>query len=489
VAYADLREFIERLEAAGELRRISAEVSCELELAEIATRVMHAGGPALLFGNVTGYERDGDGRGVPVLINHFGSPRRMAWALGAEDVEEIAARISDLLEQEPPQKLGDKLRLGGQLLRLASWTPKTVGSAPCQEVVQDPPDLRRWPVLKCWPQDGGPFVTLPMVFTRHPETGRRNVGMYRMQVYDGQTTGMHWHRHKVGAIHYAAHERAGTRMPVAVALGGDPAITYAATAPMPEDVDEMLLAGFLRQRSVELVKCTTCDLEVPADAEMVMEGYVDPGERRTEGPFGDHTGYYSLADEYPVFHVTAITHRRDAIYPATVVGPPPMEDCYMAKATERLFLPLLRLVVPELVDMNLPVVGVFHNLAIVSIQKRYPGHARKVMNALWGVGQLMFTKVIVVVDEDVDVHDTAEVTWRALNAIDPKRDVVFGEGPVDALDHAARDPFVGSKMGIDATDKWPEELDGRQWPDQIRSDPEAKARVDALWERLGLDQG
>jgi len=486
VAYADLREFIERLDDAGELRRISAEVSCELELAEIATRVMHNGGPALLFENVTGYERSPDGPALPVLINHFGSPGRMAWALGADDIEEVAARITELLERDPPQRLGEKLRLGGQLLRLASWMPKTVKSGPCQEVVQDPPDLRRWPVLKCWPADGGRFLTLPMVFTDHPETGRRNVGMYRMQVYDGQTTGMHWHRHKVGAMHYALHERSGTRMPVAVALGGDPAITYAATAPMPEDLDEMMLASFLRRRPVELVKCTTCDLEVPADAEIVIEGHVEPHERRTEGPFGDHTGYYSAADEYPVFHVTRITHRRDPIYPATVVGPPPMEDCYMAKATERLFLPLLRLVLPEIVDMNLPVVGVFHNLAIVSIRKSYPGHARKVMNGLWGAGQLMFTKVIVVVDEDVDVQNTEEVAWRALNAIDPRRDVVFAEGPVDALDHAASDPFVGSKMGIDATDKWPEEMKGREWPGQIHGDPAVRERIDALWERLGL---
>ncbi|MFQ6130907.1 MAG: menaquinone biosynthesis decarboxylase [Armatimonadota bacterium] len=479
MAYRDLREFIERLEAAGELRRIGAEVDPELEVAEIANRVVKAGGPALLFENVRGHT-------VPVLTNHYGSHKRMAWALGVADVEEIRLRIEGLVKQRPPAGLGDKVRAGLELLRLASFAPKTVGSAPCQEVVQDPPDLGHFPALKTWPRDGGRFITLPMVFTRHPETGQRNVGMYRLHIYDERSTGMHWHPHKVGAMHYRIYEKLGRHMPVAVALGGDPAMTYAATAPLPEDIDEVMFAGFLRQQAVELVKCQTCDLEVPADAEVVLEGHVEPGERRVEGPFGDHTGYYSPAEEYPVFHVERITHRRDPIWPATVVGPPPMEDCYMGKATERIFLPLLQMVFPEVVDVNLPIVGVFHNLALVSIRKGFPGHARKVMQGLWGTGQMMFTKVIVVVDEDVNVQDGREVLWKALNSIDPKRDVMFVEGPVDALDHAAPQPLMGSKMGVDATRKWPEEGYEREWPEELKMDEAVRQRISDLWNELGL---
>ena len=373
--------------------------------------------------------------------------------------------------------------------RLADIFPKTVGSAPCREIVLrgDEVDLGRLPVLKCWPGDGGPFITLPVVITHHPETGARNVGMYRMQVFDKKTTGMHWHAHKDGANHYSAAERLGRRLPAAAALGPDPITTFAATAPLPEGVDELLFAGFLRRRPVDMVKGISVPFEVPAQSQIVLEGYVDPGERRMEGPFGDHTGYYSLEDEYPVFHVECMTMRKDPVYPATIVGRPPMEDCYMAKATERIFLPLIRKTLPEIVDINLPIEGVFHNLAFVSIDKRYAGHARKVMHALWGLGQMMFFKVIVVFDSDVNVQDRAEVLWRLGNNIDPRRDTLFVDGPVDALDHAAPMPRYGSKMGIDATRKWPEEGFTRPWPDVIEMESAVKEKVDALWSRLGLD--
>jgi len=363
-----------------------------------------------------------------------------------------------------------------------------VQKARCQEVVfkEDEVDLTHLPVLHCWPQDGGPFITLPVIFTKHPETGIRNVGMYRMQVFDQKTTGMHWHTHKGGAHHYRIAERMGKRLEVAVAIGPDPAMTYAATAPLPDDVDEVVFAGFLREAPVELVKCKTVDLEVPASSQIVLEGYVEPGERRIEGPFGDHTGYYSLADEYPVFHVTCMTMRKDAIYPSTIVGQPPQEDCYMAKATERLFLPLIKKTLPEIVDMNLPLEGVFHNLAFISIDKRYPGHARKVMHALWGLGQMMFCKIICIFDKEVDVQDLSQVLWRLGNNIDPRRDIVFSDGPVDALDHASPLPHYGSKMGIDCTRKWPSEGFTRDWPDVIEMSPEVKEKIDKLWPRLNI---
>ncbi|MBM3476065.1 MAG: menaquinone biosynthesis decarboxylase [Armatimonadetes bacterium] len=480
MAYHDLRDFIATLERAGELRRVTAPVSPELEITEITDRVCKANGPALLFGNVPGYQ-------MPVLTNAFGSFRRMAMALGVDSVEEVAEEIRGLLRQQPPTSLGGKVRAGFQLLSLSRYLPKTVSSGPCQEVAKTEGfSLRELPVLKCWPQDGGPFITLPMVITKCPDTGVRNVGMYRMQLFDDTTTGMHWHVHKVGARHYRRHTQLGTRMPVAVALGGDPAITYAATAPLPEDVDEMLLAGFLRKSPVELVKCETIPLEVPADAEIVLEGYVEPGETRREGPFGDHTGYYSLEDDYPVFHVTCMTRRREPIYPATIVGRPPMEDCYMGKATERIFLPLLQMTFPEIVDLNLPLEGVFHNLALISIRKRFPGHAQKVMHGLWGMGQMMFTKVLVICDEGVNVQDTSEVVWKVLNNIDPQRDVTFVQGPVDVLDHAAPQPTVGTKMGIDATRKWPEEGIRRPWPDEITMTEDVKRRIDEIWSSLGL---
>jgi len=481
MAYKDLREFINKLESAGELKRVTVPLSPELEITEVADRAIKSNGPALIIENPTGYD-------IPVLINAFGSKKRMAMALGVEDIDEIANRIKDLIHLEPPDGLIDKIKMLPALVKLSSAFPKSVKSGPCQEVVLkgDDASLDKFPILKCWPADGGRFITLPVVFTKDPETGTRNVGMYRMHVYDSKTTGMHWHQHKVGAKHYAGYERLGKRMEVAVTLGGDPAITYSATAPLPEDIDEMVFAGFLRQKPVELVKCVSVGLEVPADSEIVIEGYVDPRERRTEGPFGDHTGYYSPADEYPVFHVTAITHRKDPIYPATIVGKPPMEDCWIAKATERIFLPLIKSQLPEIVDINLPVEGVFHNLAIVSIKKRYPGHAQKVMHALWGMGQMSFTKIIVVVDENVDVQDMHAVLWRIGNNIDPKRDVCFVEGPVDVLNHASPIPNYGSKMGIDATKTFPEAGFTRGWPPEIEMHPSIKAKIDGLWKELGI---
>ncbi len=479
--YDTLHEFIARLEREGEIRRVSRPISPRLEITEVADRVMKANGPALLFEKPAGYD-------IPLLINAFGTPKRMAMALGAESLDAIAGELAELLKPEMPVNFLDKLKMLPKLAALGAFIPKTVKDGPCKEVILRGEDasLERFPVLTCWPQDGGPFITLPCVFTRHPVTGNRNVGMYRMQVFDPHTTGMHWHIHKVGAHHYDEYERRGERMPVAVSLGGDPAITYSATAPLPEEFDEMLFAGFLRKRPVELVKCETNDLLVPAGAEIVIEGYVDPGERRLEGPFGDHTGFYSLADQYPVFHVTCITHRKEPVYPATIVGPPPMEDCWIGKATERIFLPLIKMQLPEIVDMNLPVEGIFHNLAIVSIRKRYPGQARRVMEALWGLGQMMFTKVIVVLDEDADVQNLPEVLWKTLNHIDPQRDVMFVKGPVDVLDHAAQHPLFGTKMGIDATKKWPQEGFTREWPDVIEMEDEVKKRVDAIWGELGI---
>ena len=478
--YSSLRDFIRALENAGELRRISYPADPALEITEIADRVMKARGPALLFENPKGYD-------VPLLINAFGSMRRMAMALGARSLDDIAAEIADLTKPDIPQSLGQKVAFGLKYGRLALYVPrarKAAGTPPCQEVVMDPPDLGKLPVLTCWPLDGGPFITLPLVFTHDPNNGHRNVGMYRMQVYDAVTTGMHWQLHKVGMEHMTD---AGTKpIQVAVCLGGDPAYTYSATAPLPKEIDEMLFAGFLRKQAVEMVKCRTIDVSVPADVDYVIEGTVDPAERRIEGPFGDHTGFYTLAEPFPVFHVTAITHRRDPVYPATIVGPPPMEDAYLGKATERLFLPLLKTQVPEIVDMNLPPEAAFHNLAIVSIRKRYPGHARKVMHALWGLGQMMFTKIIIIVDADVDVHNATEVVWKASGNIDPSRDVEIVMGPVDQLDHASIHPSYGGHMGIDATTKWASEGFTREWPEELRMDPDVKARVDAIWTQLGL---
>ncbi|MBW1916858.1 MAG: menaquinone biosynthesis decarboxylase [Deltaproteobacteria bacterium] len=482
MGYPSLQHFIEVLEQKGELQRISEPVSPFLEITEITDRVCKRGGPALLFENVPGYE-------MPVLMNAFGSLKRMCLALEVDYLGEIAAELLSFLEAEAPNTLIKKLKLLPKLRRLANIFPKTVSHAPCQEVIwrQEKVDLSKIPVLTCWPQDGGPFITLPIVITHHPETGQRNVGMYRLQVFDKQTTGMHWHRHKGGAQHYRVAEARGERLPAVVALGPDPAVTYAATAPLPDDLDEIIFAGFLRQEPVELVPCITVPLSVPANSQIVLEGYLEPGERRREGPFGDHTGYYSLPDDYPVFHLTALTHRRRPIYPATIVGQPPMEDCFMAKATERIFLPLIKKQLPEIVDLNLPVEGVFHNLAFVSIDKRYPGQARKVMHALWGLGQMMFTKIIVIFDKEVDVQNLSQVLWRLGSNIDPRRDLVLVDGPVDVLDHASPLPHYGSKMGIDATRKWPEEGFTREWPPVITMAPEVVKKVDELWPRLGLE--
>jgi 4-hydroxy-3-polyprenylbenzoate decarboxylase len=481
MAYKDLRAFLKILEERGLLKRIKVEVDPILEIAEINDRVVKAGGPALLFENPKGSR-------FPVLVNTFGSFERMCLALEVENLDDIGKRILEFLEPEIPTNLIEKLKALPKLKQLSDFIPKTVKSGPCKEVIiKDNPSLDIFPILKTWPQDGGRFITLPMVFTKDPETGIRNCGMYRMQVYDAKTTGMHWHIHKDGARHFRKAERLGKRLEVAVAIGSDPATIYSATAPLPEDIDEMLFAGFLRRSPVELVKCETVDLEVPANSEIVLEGYCNPGERRIEGPFGDHTGYYSLKDEYPVFHITCITHRRDAIYPATIVGKPPMEDCYIAKATERIFLPLIKKQLPEIVNMNLPLEGVFHNIAIVSIDKRYPGHARKVMYALWGMGQLSFTKAIVVVDKWVNVQNPSEVVWRMGNNVDPKRDIVIVEGPLDVLEHASNIPAYGGKIGIDATKKLPSEGFTREWPDDIKMSDEIVRLVSERWREYGLE--
>jgi 4-hydroxy-3-polyprenylbenzoate decarboxylase len=480
MAYNSLAGFVQVLERAGELKRISHPVKAELEIAEIADRVMKAGGPALLFENVVGKQ-------IPLLINAFGSAKRMALALGVDNIETIAGEIAKLIQTRPPKSFKDKLAILAELVKVPGFLPKLVNQAPCQEIVERDPDLNILPVLTCWPGDAGPFITLPMVFSKDPKSGTRNVGLYRMQVFDRRTTGMHWHLHKVGARHFQQQKEQSGRMELAVALGGDPAMIYAATAPLPPQIDEVLFTGFLRKKGVELVKAVSVDIEVPANSDIVIEGYVDPAEPlRREGPFGDHTGFYSLADDYPVFHVTCITRTKNPIYPTTIVGRPPMEDAYLGKATERIFLPLLRVTLPEIVDMNLPVHGVFHNLAIISIKKDYPAHGRKVMHALWGLGQMMFTKTLVVVDHDINVHDLAEVTWVVGNNIDPKRDTVFVEGPVDVLDHAAPRLGYGSKFGLDATRKWPAEGFEREWPEPIMMDDKTKKYIDSIWGKLGL---
>ncbi len=484
MAFRDLRQFIKHLEKRGQLKRVRVPVSAELEITEITDRISK--GPldqnvALLFENVTGHD-------VPVLINAFGSAQRMAWAAGVDDLDELGQRLGKLIAPEMPISLGDKLRKGAELLSVARIGPRVVKSAPCQEVVETANPALDWlPVLRCWPLDAGRYITLPLVISRDPVTGRRNVGMYRLQVFDSQTLGMHWQIHKGGAEHErVAREQKIERIPVAIALGADPATIYTGSAPLPPDVDEFLLAGWLRGSPLELVRCVSVDLEVPAHSEIVLEGYVNPTERRTEGPFGDHTGYYSLAEPYPVFHLTAITHRRKPIYPTTIVGRPPMEDYWLGKATERLFLPLIRLFIPEVVDVNMPAEGVFHNLLIVSMKKRYPGHVRKVVNGLWGMGLLSLTKHIVVVDEDVDVHNLSEVVWRATNSVDARRDLIITDGPVDALDHASLRPNYGGKLAVDATRKGPDDGHTRPWPPDIVMDEATQALVDRRWQTYGL---
>ena len=481
MAYRDLREFLAALEKQQELKRIPFEVDPILEITEFADRAVKRGGPALLFERPKGYD-------IPVLINSFASMRKMEIALEVASVEQIALRISELIEMRMPEGLIGKLKMLPKLAEVGAFFPKVVSKGVCQEVVRTEGfSLLDYPVLKCWPEDGGRFVTLPLVFSRNPDNGKRNCGMYRMQIYDERTAGMHWQTHKQGAEHYRRIEPHGqTRMEVAVAIGADPATMYSAVLPLPPDLDEMMIAGFLRGSPVEMVKCRTCDLEVPANAEIVLEGYVERGELRTEGPFGDHTGFYSLADEYPVFHLTSITQRKDPIYATTIVGPPPMEDYYMGKAIERIFLPLIRLQLPEVRDIAMPAEGIFHNLILVSIRKSYPGHARKVMHSIWGTGQAMFSKCIVVVDEDVDVQNVREVAWKALNHIDPERDIQFVMGPIDSLDHSSRFPNYGSKMGVDATKKWASEGFTRPWPGVIEMSADVKRRVDELWQKAGL---
>ena len=480
MAYKDLREFIRLLEKKGLLKRIAAEVDPVLEIAEINDRVVKKYGPALFFENPNGSK-------FPCVVNLFGSFERMKLALEVNTLDEIGSRMLEFLEPDIPTNLIEKLKVLPKLKRLADFVPKYVNSGPCKDVVfKDNLSLNVFPILKTWPDDGGRFITLPMVFTKDPVTGIRNCGMYRMQVYDEKSTGMHWHIHKDGARHYRNAEKNGKRLEVAVAIGSDPAVMYSSTAPLPEGVDEMLFAGFLRGSPVELIRCETVNLEVPANSEIVLEGYCEPYERRVEGPFGDHTGYYSLKDEFPVFHLTCITHRKDAIYPATIVGKPPMEDCYIAKATERIFLPLIQKQFPEIVDINLPIEGVFHNIAVVSIDKRYAGHARRVMYALWGMGQMSFTKMIVIVDKEVDVQNPSQVIWKIGNNVDPKRDVVIVQGPLDVLEHASDIPSYGGKMGIDATKKWSSEGFSREWPDEILMSEEIKRLVEKRWKDYGF---
>ena len=563
--FDDLRQWIAALDRAGELKRIHTEVDPILEVAEITDRVSKSvgsttnrvgtgaspvrptaaaqrGGSALLFQNIKGYPSS------QLLINQFGSETRMKLALGVTSFDEFAERMRVFIDLKSPQGFLDKLKMLPLLAEAGKFFPRTVPTGPCKEVIErDGFSLTNFPILQCWPLDAGRFITLPCVITRDPKSGKRNVGMYRMQVYDGQTAGMHWQRQKVGAEHYrealrraaqddesspgaarpgvsapaslprtessgtaraefarqavdimarssggsvlADADRPSGRMEVAVAIGTDPAVTFSAIVPAPPDIEEYLIAGFLRGAPVDLVKCESVDLEVPASSEIVLEGYVNLDELRNEGPFGDHTGFYSLEDLYPVFHLTCVTHRKDPIYATTIVGKPPQEDAYMGKAVERIFLPLMKLTIPELVDVNLPIEGVFHNLMIVSIKKSYPGQARKVMNAIWSLGQAMFTKCIIVVDEDVDVQDVADVTLKVLNNIDPERDIQFTLGPVDSLDHASRMPNYGSKMGIDATRKWASEGFSRPWPDQIVMDSKTKALVDSKWKALAKELG
>jgi 4-hydroxy-3-polyprenylbenzoate decarboxylase len=483
VAFADLREFITHLESRGELRRVTVPVSRDLEIAEITDRVSKgpdAQNKALLFERVEGFE-------MPILINTFGTARRTAWALGVEDLNELSARVEKLLDLRMPGTFLDKLRKLGDLFDLAKAGPKHVSAAACQEVVETrSPSLKSLPILQCWPKDAGHYITLPLVFTRDPVSGARNVGMYRLQVFDDRTLGMHWQTHKGSAEHHREAERLQKPMEVAIALGGDPATIYTGSAPLPPGIDEVVFSGWLRGAGVEMVKCKTIDIEIPAHAEIVLEGFVDPKERRREGPFGDHTGYYSLARDYPVFHLTALTHRRAPIYPTIIVGRPPQEDYWLGKATERLFLPIIRVVLPEVVDLNMPAEGIFQNLVIVSIKKRYPGQARKVMYALWGLGLMMLTKTIIVVSEHVNVHDLSEVAWRATGNMDPRRDLVILEGPMDDLDHAALRHRYGGKLGIDATEKGPLDDVTQDWPEEILMSEEIKALVNRRWKEYGL---
>ena len=479
--FENLRDFIGAIETRGELARIKEKVSPILEISEWADRIVKKKGPALLFENV-------EGSSFPVAINLFGTLERTALGLGVDDLNKIGQEIHELLHQRPPETLVEKLKMLPLLLKISNFPPKKVSGGPCQEVVYtgDKVDLGILPALKCWPDDGGRYLTLTNVFTRDPQ-GLPNCGMYRIQIFDRNTAAMHWHMHHDGARHFREWEKLGKRMPVAVAIGGDPAVVFSATAPMPPGIDEMFLAGFLRKKPVEMTPCVSQpDLHVPAQAEFIVEGYLEPGERRREGPFGDHTGFYSLADDFPVFHVTAITHRKNPIYQTIVVGMPPMEDTYLGKATERIFLPFLQLTLPEIVDYNLPEFGVFHNCAFFSIKKAYPQHARKLMSAIWGLGQIMFTKIIIVVDEHVNVQNQDEVLFHVGANCDFSRDIEVMKGPTDILDHASQNYGWTGKLGIDATKKWKEEGFTREWPDYITMDPAVKKKVAEQMKRLGL---
>ena len=485
-----IQEFIAAIEKAGELVRVREPVRAKLEIAEIADRVMKSpgGGPALLFEHVL--LDDGTRSAYPVAINLFGSKRRIAMALGTDDLDAIGARITELMETKVPDGVLAKLAMLPKMLEIGRFPPKVKsGRGASQEVVWrgSEIDLSRFPALTCWPQDGGPYLTLTMVISKDPKRGIRNVGMYRVQVLGKDRLAMHWQRHKVGAAHWREMAERGEKMPVCIAIGADPASVYSASAPLPPTVDEFLFAGFLRRAPVPLVKAVTCDLEVPAEAELVIEGEIDPREALVmEGPFGDHTGFYSLADLYPPVRVTAVTMRKDPVYATTIVGRPPMEDYFLGHATERIFLPLLKLTLPEIVDYHMPAEGIFHNLVFVSIDKQFPGQAYKVMNALWGAGLMSLAKVLVIVDKWVNVRHPREAWWVALNNIDPQRDARFSMGPIDVLDHSSRAFTYGSKIGFDATRKWPEEGFTREWPDLIEMDADTKARVDAMWAKLGL---
>jgi len=477
--YSDLTDFLSDLDKRRLLARVPEPVSPDLEIAAVTDRAckLPGGGPALLFEKPTGFD-------IAAVTNLYGSNERMCLALGVKTLDDLAKEIDELMTPQMPEGIIDALKMLPMVGRLRDLMPKTVKDAACQEVVSRDGTLDAFPILKCWPDDGGKFITFPLVFTKDPETGMRNIGTYRMQVFDGRTTGMHWQRHKGGAQHYRVAERLGRRLEVAVALGAEPVLPYCATAPMPEGLDELLLGGFLSRRRIELVKCVTVDLEVPASSHIVLEGYVEPGERRREGPFGDHTGLYSQPDDFPVFHVTCVTHRKKPTYLTTVVGVPPMEDYYLGLASERIFLPMIRKTLPEIVDMHFPAEGIFHNLVLVSIDKRYPGHARKIMNAFWGLGQLMFSKTIVVVDKDVDVHDVSQVAWIVGTHMDPLRDIQMTKGPVDDLDDAADLPAYGGKMGIDATRKWASEGYTRNWPARVKTTEAAGRKAADILARL-----
>ncbi|MEO8484108.1 MAG: menaquinone biosynthesis decarboxylase [Acidobacteriota bacterium] len=477
--FVDVNAFIAELDRRKDLARVAAPVDPHLEIAAVIDRACKspAGGPALLFEQPTGHT-------IPVAANLYGSMSRICLALGVEKLDDLAHEIEELTTPPMPRGFMDALKLMPLVNRLTDLMPKTVKDAPCQEMVKMDGGLDELPILTTWPEDGGPFITLPLVITKDPETGMRNIGTYRMQVFDRRTTGMHWQRHKGGAQHHRIAERMGKRLEVAVALGADPVLQYSATAPMPEGLDELMLAGIVSKRRVELVKCRTVDLEVPAQSQIVLEGYVDPGERRREGPFGDHTGLYSLADDFPVFHVQCITMRKKPVYVTTVVGRPPMEDVYLGKASERIFLPLIRKTLPEIVDMAFPPAGIFHNIVIVSIDKRYPGHARKIMSAFWGLGQLMFSKCIIVVDKDVNAQDFEEVAWVVGTHVDPARDIEITRGPVDDLDDAAMYQSFGGKMGIDATRKGPSEGVTRPFPGRLITTEQAQRRADEIWRQI-----